>query len=292
MSPDTAPGHTPLRLAVHLHLHYTDMWPEIQRYLSHLGAYPYHLYVTLSSPAPELIRTISEFHAQTTIFQVENRGYDVGPFIYFLHRIDLHDYDLILKLHSKNATPGTLTWLNHRCVNRTWWARLLWSSLLGSAERVRSNISLFEQLPQLGMIASRYLVTSHPRDREKVKSILPDVMGKLGFDHFPFRFVAGTMFMMRSCLLQRVKAAFRPEDFAPTDPSVTDGTLAHALERAFGCLTLAEGYELRGVAPSLRFELAALTTAIFQFLYKKKITKNNRLIIKICRIPLINKKLS
>lgn len=278
-------------IAVHVHLYYTEMWAQLKERLQHLEPYSYDLYVTLTERAPELEADIRAFHSQTEVLQVENRGYDVGPFISVLQRLDLSMYDLVLKIHSKNLHTNTLTWINHRCVNRKWWCRLLVDSLLGSAKQVRHNIRSFCDNPQLGMLGAAALIAEHPGHRENVQELLPQVMRKLGYEHWRFRFVAGTMFMVRSCILQKIKEAYQPTDFEPTDPLVSDGTLAHAMERAFGCLTLAEGYELQGTGYNWRFELAALGTALLQFVYKKKITRKRRLIIKICRIPILNRKL-
>lgn len=275
-------------LAVHLHLYYTDMWGLLKKRLQHLEGCNYDLYVTLVESAPELEAEIRAFHPQSEIWLVENRGYDVGPFITVLHRIDLSAYDLVLKLHSKSLRAGTLAWINRRCVSRKWWCRLMLDSLLGTPKQVQHNMRRFCDAPQLGMLGAAQLIVEHPSHQTKVHELLRQVMRKLGYRHWKFRFVAGTMFMVRSCILQKIKENFQPHDFSPTLAEVSDGTLAHALERAFGCLTLAEGYTLEGTGYSLRFELAALGTAIWQFLYKKKITKKNKLLIKICRIPVFS----
>lgn len=83
MSLSTAPS-----LAVHLHLHYPDMWEEMRSYLENIGEQPYLLFVTMTSDAPALAEQIRRFHPHSEIHRVENRGYDIGAFIYFLHSID------------------------------------------------------------------------------------------------------------------------------------------------------------------------------------------------------------
>ena len=281
----------PIRLAVHLHVYYVDMWPRIKRYLSHLEGQPYHLYVTMTEEHPELTDQIREFHPDSTFYLVENRGYDVGPFIYFLHQINLQDYDLILKIHTKNSTSKQLVWLNHRLLNRAWWSRLLYTSLLGSPAQVRRNLNTFRTEPDVGMLGSMHLITSHARDLAQVKDGVQHIMQKLTRSSWQFRFIAGTMFIARSSLLQPIKDNFRLEDFDPPIGSMLDGSLAHVIERILGCIVTAQGYKIKGCAWNPLFELFSILQIIWDFLYKKKITTSNRLIIKICRIPIINRKL-
>lgn len=277
------------RIAVHLHLYYVEMWPELREQLRHLAPHPYHLCVTLTEPDEELAAGIRAFHPGADIRQVPNHGYDVGPFVHFLHSIDLADYDLILKIHTKNTRLSSVTWINKRCINRAWWLRLLLSSLLGSARRVQKNLEHFARDPHLGMLGSAYLMTGHPSHAEKVRPLLGGVMRRLGYEQWEFRFIAGTMFWVRSAVMESIKRAYSPADFEPTREAGSDGTLAHALERAFGCATLAAGYRLLGVGRSMRFELAALRTAVMHFLYRKKYTRNGSLIVKICKIPVYYK---
>lgn len=277
-----APG---MRLAVHLHIYYAEMWPKMRAYLTNMGDYPYDLYVTLVGEHPELERELERFRPGVIHWRVENRGYDVGPFTDFLNRVDLAQYDLILKLHTKNDTATTLTWVNFRCVTRKWWSRMLLDALLGSRKRFADNIRIFERESDVGMVGSAHLTTSRSFHKQHVKELLHACMDKLGYRNWRFRFVAGTMFMVRSSIMQPLKCAYEPGDFEVSRGDVSDGTLAHALERVFGCITLAQGYRLRGVGWSLRFELASVWHAIWQFVYKKKITTSRRLIIKICKIP-------
>lgn len=275
-----------LSLAVHLHLHYEEMWPQLRAYLANLAAHPYDLYVTLTRENEALKRSIKEIQPRAEIWCTENRGYDIGPFIDFLHRVDLGAYDVVMKLHSKNAGEGPSTVINHRRVTRAWWSRLLLESMLGTAERVKRNLAIFAAEPQVGMLGSTHLVTRDKAHMEKVQELLPAMMERLGHKEWEFGFVVGTMFMVRSSILQRVKDAYKVGDFPPTDGRLTDGTPAHALERGLGCLTLAEGYTLRGVGYNLRFELAALRTGLCRFLWRVKRTDKGHRVIKLCKIPI------
>lgn len=280
-----------LSIAVHLHLYYVEMWDEIKEYLCNIGEYPYHLYITLNQNNPEIIEKIKNFHQNTTIFIIENRGYDVGPFIYFLHQIDLNEYDLIIKLHTKGKT-GCDTIINHHYVSRKFWSNLLFEGILGSNELFTKNIKAFEQQKDLGMVASKYLITSSIKNSKEVKTGVQEIMKKMG-NMVPdvITFVAGTMFIVRSHLLQQIKDNFELKDFDMTDGSIKDGTLAHILERVFGCLVIAKGYKIKGFDKNNGFIANETSLIMKHFFYYKKITKSHHLLIKVCKIPVYHKKI-
>ncbi len=279
--------------AVHLHLHYTERWPEIRKYLQHMGGHPYHLYVTLSQANAPLEAEIKQFHPQSTVWQAENRGYDIGPFVDFLHKADLARYGLVLKIHTKSKSGLQKTWINGRCVTKKRWVNLLMDALLGSEEIWRRNLAAFEQNPMLGMLSSRYLITSEPECSEYLRPEVTQIMEKM---HLPMpeeiTFAAGTMFLARAQLLEPVKSHFVLADFPVTDESVQDGTFSHAFERVFGCLVCAQGYEVKGFDKNGWFENQAKFQRIFNFFYSNNITSSNHQIIKICKIPVYYKKLN
>lgn len=279
-------------LAVHLHIYYEHMWPCMRRYLEALNNTPYHLFVTLTHENTTLMREIEQFHPACTIYLVENRGYDVGPFFHVLKHIDWDAYDIILKIHTKNDTPQDLMWQNKRYMCRHWWAHLLYRALLGSPRRVRRNLELFARHADIGMIGPTQLIISHPDDSPAVQQGEQRIMAELGHEHYRSTFISGTMFMVRTGILKPLSRHFDLQDFEPTDGSVKDGTLAHIIERVFGALTLASGYRICGVARSYRFIAYAAFKRFCQFLYRRKVTADqSREIIKICKIPVLRRRL-
>lgn len=279
--------------AVHLHLHYTERWPEIRQYLQHMGSCPYHLYVTLSRDNAQLEAEIKKFHPQSTVWRAENRGYDIGPFVEFLHKADLSRYDLVLKIHTKSKSGLQKTWINGRCVTKKRWVNLLMNALLGSAEIWRQNLAAFEQNPGLGMLSSRYLITSEPECSEYLRPQVAAILQKMGLSvPAEITFAAGTMFLARANLFEKAKTAFAAGDFSKTDSTVQDGTLAHAFERAFGCMATAQGYEVKGFDKNWWFENQAKFQRVFNFFYSNNITSSNHQIIKVCKIPVYYRKVN
>ena len=78
------------KIAVHLHLYYLEQLDDILQRLSYLDGCKYDLFVTMSELNPQAHKKILKFNPQATIWQTPNFGYDIGPFIDFLHKIKLH----------------------------------------------------------------------------------------------------------------------------------------------------------------------------------------------------------
>ena len=275
---------------MHLHIYYFDIWPEIKKYLQNIGDYPYDLYVTMNVQNNELVDDIKSFHQNTKIFVVENRGYDVGPFVYFLHQIDLENYDLILKLHTKNSKDGVAVVIHKRLVSRKYWFPLLIEALIGSKEIFNRNIEAFCKDADLGMIGSRYLTTSSCT--KKVQTKVEEIMEQWKMTNYlPIKFVAGTMFMVRSSIMQEIKDHYNITDFEVSDEKKKNEVLAHVLERLFGTVTRALGYKICGFDKNKDFEIHGSVKYWTHFIYQKKITKHNYLQIKVLKLPVYRKKI-
>lgn len=281
-----------IKVAVHCHLFYTSMWAEIRSYLENLSDINYDLFITINEDRKYIISQIKEFNSQARIFIVENRGYDVGPFIYFLHQIDLQNYDFILKIHTKNTNVNSWIKLNHSYFESKDWFRFLIKPLLGSKKQVLKNLQyLSDEKKRIGMIGSKHLITSNNNDSIKVLQQVENVFEKMKIKcPSQICFVAGTMFWIKSSLLNDIKKHFQLSDFLPTNSRIKDGTLAHAMERVFGCLCLSKKYRIVGVEFSFMFLLKSIFYYLCKFAYSQKITKHNYMQIKICKIPVFHKK--
>ena len=286
------PMNTHPAIAVHLHLYYVEMWGTIRDYLKNLEDYPYRLFVTMVKEAPELAQEIRNFHADTEFYLVENRGYDVGPFVHVLNQIEPEDYEFILKIHTKNDNSRKASWCNILYISRWTWAHLLLRAVLGAKEQVRANIETLRRHPQIGMIGAANLIIRKPEDMPVVERGARELLAQFGFPNQRYEFVAGTMFIARSAIFRKIKDTLTLSDFEESAGSGSDGTLAHVMERVFGGLTLALGYNIQGVRRSLAYELAQpygrfvrLWGRFVRFTFQKKITRRNRVIIKMFKIP-------
>ena len=279
-------------LAVHLHIYYASMWPLMQQYLSNIGDCPHRLFVTMPKENAGLAGEIQRFCPESKIYITENRGYDVGPFIHFLHQINLQDYDYILKIHTKSlSAPHTTVTLNgYRFTQKAWTLALL-DGLLGTPQIFKDNIRRLQTQPGTGMIASPYFIIRQPLCSASMVPAIENVMGKLGYICPPdIPFVAGTMFLVRSRLMQKIKENFSLTDFPLTVRGVKDETPAHVFERVFGCVTEAAGYKIEGSARNKKFERHSRWRRILRFFYSSDITSHQYLLVKVCKIPVYRKK--
>jgi lipopolysaccharide biosynthesis protein len=283
-----------LSLAVHLHIYYVDMWEEIKEYLKNIGDYPYDLFVTMVEDNQELRDKITTFHKASKIWVVENRGYDVGPFIHVLNQVDLNDYDYVIKIHSKGTSDkGCRLYINGVRLTQKLWHQFLLEGILRSPKFFQKIMSRFEENPKLGMVGAKKLITSDDKVSERLRSDVDKQMTELGFGKpKEIRFIAGTMFMCRAKLLNPIKSKFMLHDFAPTDGSVKDGTLAHVLERILGTSVIAQGYEIQGYDCNLYMILRGIGLSLIRFIYQSKVTKNNVQLIKIYKLPIYSKKIN
>lgn len=277
-----------MKLAVHLHLYYFEQLPEILGYLKSLSETDYDLFVTMVEENEKVVSEIKVVYPNAHIMIVPNYGYDVGPFIEFLHQIDLDKYDYILKIHSKKDVSKNRTRLNGNRMDNRLWKKILFDALLKDAERVQNDLALLENNHQIGMLSSKYCVTKEKRTYQKLLPQINEAMKKCGFKEVKqVQFVAGTMFYVRSELLKPL-LKYTIKDFVRTEEEVKDGTFAHVVERLLGALVQAQGYTVHGIKHD-NYTRQFIFISLKHFLFQKKQT-DKCLLIKVFKIPVWSKK--
>ena len=278
-----------MKLAVHLHLYYLDQLPEILVYLKSLDGQNYDLFVTMVAHDAQAEKALKAIAPTTKIMIVPNYGYDVGPFIEFLHKIDLDKYDCILKIHTKGHVSKNRTRLNGNRMNNRLWKTVLFDALLKDPERVQSNLLLLQNNPQIGILSSKYCITQEKRTYKQLLPQINQALIKCGFHKIQqVQFVAGTMFYVRAKLFKPL-LKYTINDFSESNSQIKEGTFAHVMERLLGAIVTAQGYRLYGLEHD-NYTRKFILAAIGYFLFQKKQTEH-RLLIKICKIPVWSKKL-
>lgn len=282
------------KLLVHFHLYYIDQLDYFLEKLSNIQGCDYDLYITMVEKNKIAEEKIFRFFPNAHILMVPNKGYDVGPFIDVLNRINLPDYDYVLKVHTKNTAFNDGNKIEGRWIARKCWMPLLVESLIGTKKIFANNLQRFSRHPETGMIASKYLITS---STDSYTNILPQVhntIKKLGF-YVPQKitFVAGTMFMARAHLfLPIVKAGYTTDDFEPTGRTSQGNQLAHVFERVFGALmTLQQLFIFSSIQSCHRTKIIFFIFQLKHFLFYSKINKQGIKIIKLCKIQIYKRKI-
>lgn len=277
------------KFAVHLHIYYPNQWHELQKYMRNLQGCEFDLYITLAGDAQKLISEIKLSYPQAMVWQVENRGYDIGPFIDFLHHINLDEYQYILKLHTKGEKSKNYTRLNGCRFNNALWGRVLWDSMLSKKERLQTNLNILDISAQVGMVGSKYCLTNSKQDYEKLLPAINHELQKLNISPVDeLSFIAGSMFLVRAKCLKPLYA-YHITDFALTDGDVKEGTLAHAIERIMGVLISTQGYSIRTIRHN-GYGIYFMCVALKRFLFQQKITNSGKKLIKICKLPVYSRK--
>lgn len=225
-------------IAVVIHLHYDELWPDFESRLGRLSI-PFQLILTISGERLELATKIRSQFPDVKILIYPNRGRDVGPFMQLLQDGHLDAYDLICKVHGKRSAAS-----GPRAVFGDIWRRSVLNDLLGSDAQVRVIVNRFATEADVGLIgpahfrlpnAYRHSHVDTWGDNEQLTKSLAARLGCLG-EQFKLDFFAGTMFWIRRELLDLLKPLDVCLDSFPEERGQTDGTLQHALERLFGAL--------------------------------------------------------
>lgn len=170
---------------------------------------------------------------------VENRGRDIAPsFLGFADQMDLFDYGV--HIHTKRS--------KHYGQSFDQWRKYLFSQNGGSPERVEAILRVFEANPTLGALAPadfgpiRKLI-SWGHNQSMVEALLALAGRQESLGDVSLEFPSGSMFWFRTRALRGLyRAGLQKYHFEPEDGQV-DGTLSHAIERAFFMLVETEGYD-------------------------------------------------
>ena len=277
------------KLAIHIHIYYKEQIKDVVEYLKSLRYTSCDIFATLVDYDKNIIEILNNFNPDIKIKLVENRGYDVGPFIEFLHSINLNEYEYILKIHTKSQNKQSYTILNGRRLDNNLWNNILWDSLLKSRQRVAENLRILDDNPKVGLLGSSYCYTDSPADYKHLLSQINEELQSMKFKTLDkVSFIAGTMFLVRANLLKPLKK-YTIRDFALTNSQIKDGTLAHVFERLFSAIIIQQGYAIYPLKHDI-YGLRLLIPTIKRFFYQKKITNSGKLIIKICKIPVYTRK--
>ena len=227
-----------------VHVFYPEFWPEIAACLRNIDG-PTDLIVTYvdeTKGIPEMVRR--DFPAARCIL-CENRGFDIWPFLKALQTVNISDYSILVKLHTKRDVKrdGRLLVFNHCDFSENAWRNYL-LGFVRDAEAWRQTKARLA-LEGVGMVADRHVIlrrddTPWFGTRYTMDRALALVEELYGFSaRKGAQFVAGTMFAARPSVFAKLRArGWSADDFVQ---SVHDNTeqMAHVLERALGVIVSA-----------------------------------------------------
>ena len=278
-----------------IHIYYADMWKELKNHIENITI-PFDLVVTMVAENPDLIKEIKKDFPNAKIEIVANRGYDVGPFIHVIKNTNLDNYSFIIKLHTKRDMATGTIYGNQDFSGDRWRRALL--DIISSKTKFSRIIAGFYNNPKIGMVANyRVHHNGFAFKTKELYATIKKLMDKMGLKLKHCKHIAGTMFIARANLFKPLqKLNIDIDNFEIPDKTHTQST-AHTFERLLGYIIYAQGYTIKDCYTP-KFELyikeplRIIKNKICYFIYHKKITTRNKLIVKILKIPVYHKNLN
>jgi tetratricopeptide (TPR) repeat protein len=229
------------RLAVLFHLYYFDLWDEIREYLQNIEEeFDFYVNIVESIWTPEIHDQIRQDFPQARIQISQNRGKDIGGHLASMDLIDFSQYDVFCLIHTKKSPH-----VSHLISDQ--WRRDLYEAILGSPEKVKTNLEIIRKDPSVGLIGSRYWRNTDVLNNSDHYDKLLDVFD-IKAEARPCEYLSGTMMFVRPLIWKTIYDKFRNDDLEAGDGKdldfQKDGQIAHALERIIGNLVRHHGMQL------------------------------------------------
>lgn len=240
-----------MKFLVHVHVYYKELWSELASCIANFLP-DADVYITTPHADAELKQRILEKFPTAHYKVVENRGYDIAPFLAVLSSVDLSQYEYVVKLHTKR---NVWTWLNLSPMPAGRWRKLL-LRFCRAPKMVDKCLQLFDHDNGIGMICGHHsLVLEDDEAGRKVglDHWADEIIGNCSLECGCRVFVAGSMFIVRAKCLAPFVSHVGIRRFDMTGADIHEGTLAHAYERAIGYAMSAQGMKIVDVDNRVEF---------------------------------------
>lgn len=223
-------------LLVIFHLYYEDQLEYFISRMSNITCPEWDLLVTGEALSPRAKQMLGEFKSDFRFMEVESYGYDIWPFVKAVKAVNLDQYSLVMKIHTKNFRQYRsdlfgVDWREH-----------LVGAMLRSRKRFDGVLACFDEHPEIGMACSAYYYKR--LFAEEDLALLDNELERVGLMTQERRFCVGTMFIVRASLLKWLQSADYCATMFPANSHTGDkATLAHVVERVLSLLVPAQGYE-------------------------------------------------
>ena len=226
------------RLALVIHVFYLNIFDEILEAIDPILLENSKFFVTCPKEHYEYIEdALARKVANYKILLVENRGRDVLPFLKLLPDLMNCDFDFLVKIHTKKS--------KHRDDGDRWRKEMI-SQLIG-IKSLMKGLNLLMNNSKIGILGPSghvvpmsYYYGSNQKKIEIIAEKLRISRERLS----EMTFVAGTMFLMRKNILKSLSYLNYADADFEIESGQTDGTMAHAMERAFSLCALKEGFSV------------------------------------------------
>lgn len=235
------------RLLVILHVYYQEQVDWFIDKLKNIHDCSWDLIVTYSDLQESTAGKIRSFKDDAVFLEVENVGYDVWPFIKVIKSIDLKEYDLVMKLHTKNRDNYKVKINGLKLIGESW-RNLLVDGLLKSRNQFAKCLDIFANNPDAGMVCSYELLVLPSMKYQEDTCLLSAETKRIGITRQRQIFCCGTMFIAKpECLEPIIGAELDNTVWGEGSKSHSSASLAHVYERVFGAAVSETGYKILGI---------------------------------------------
>lgn len=222
------------RFAVIVHAHYLDIWDQYDDTWKILKDAEIDTYITVTKIDRSTYEKILNSLPQCHIRLIENRGRDILPFIKIYKEIKPLGYDAICKIHLKKSL--------YRKDGDELREKLI-RALIGNKDIFRERTQNFIDNPRLGLTVESSSVIKFSQknmlyNTEKTYMLVEYLKLKINQSIFS----AGSMFWFRPEAFKGLESL--ESHFFEIENGLSDGTLAHAVERLFCVICENNGFEI------------------------------------------------
>lgn len=272
------------------------MWAELKECIHNIEPHPFKLFVTMVEKHTDIWDDILIDFPNAHVEIVENRGYDIGPFVHIINQVNLDEYSYVVKLHTKrDLEVGNI---GFRGLDASKWRNAL-LSFIKTSEVFNQYLKSFDENPKIGMQAHHTVIVHHDFFNEQAQKEIKAYLQKNHFPQKKYAFVAGTMFIGRASVFKDIQNLHLTFSDFPDPKGEHKTQLAHIIERLFGYFVYKNGFIVRDslIPPETEQKyhkkeyIKMKFIPIIRFFYQKKTTKSGRTIVKICKIPVYRSKI-
>jgi len=261
-----------MRLLLVFHIYYPHLAEYYLQKMKNIHSCRWDLIVTSPQPLSEhLWNSILSLNPGAVFLQTENIGYDLWPFIAAVKDVNLDDYDMVVKLHTKNEDGFSIV-LNGVDMDGKLWKEYMVNSLMGDRDRFSALVKAFAQNPSIGLAYSRQLGFISKNVNAEDAQMLDSELSRLGIMRRTSHFCAGTMLAFRAGALKflqddRIDAG----NFEKSGASHAGATMAHVYERLIPIAVQAQGYRYFPLYENRRraayFKIKDCLTPVLEWLF-------------------------
>ena len=222
-----------LKIALHLHVYYLELLPEITERLKSNHICP-DLFISIASEIDRhsVISHLKGYQGRIVDIQlVPNRGRDIGPFLTIFGQRILENYDFVGHVHTKKSAD-----VKDASKGKSWYKFMLENLLGGESGAMADHIlTTLNNDASIGMVfPDDPNLIGWDKNREYAEMLAE----KINLKNLPnnFLFPIGTMFWARTSILAPLINLKLEWDDYPQEPLPYDGSSLHAIERLFGLI--------------------------------------------------------